>query len=375
MSVTKRPDGRWRGRYRDPAGKEHAAHFARRVDAERWVTANKSRRDRGEWLDPELGRVSVGAIAPTWLAAKQLKPSSQRSYESLWRTVVEPRWGRTSLKGITYAQVVAWVRELTDNGMSASRVSQALLVLKQILDLAVLDGRLSRNAAKQVPGPRPRQTKQRYLSHADVHRLAEECGHRDTRHKVLVLTLAYTGIRWGEARALRLRHFDAAQSLLRIIDNIPVGFGEDQTVKPKSNRVRVVPLPAFLRNLLIAVTRGLRDDDLIFTSRSATLLNNSNFRRDVFDPAVERLRLRPLTPHDLRHTAASLAISAGASVVGVQTMLGHATPAITLSVYTHLFPDDLQSVAAKLDRAAQDALTGQSLGRIGDATTDSSGTA
>ncbi len=84
-------------------------------------------------------------------------------------------------------------------------------------------------------------------------------------------------------------------------------------------------------------------------------MNNSNFRRDVFNPAVEQLQLSPLTPHDLRHTAASLAISAGASVAGVQTMLGHATPAITLSVYTHLFPADLRTVADKLDREARRA--------------------
>jgi integrase len=114
-------------------------------------------------------------------------------------------------------------------------------------------------------------------------------------------------------------------------------------------------MPRFVSEALTPLLHPKHSDDLIFCSPGGGLLNNSNFRRDAFDPAVEHLGLAPFTPHDLRHTAASLAISAGASVAGVQTMLGHATPAITLSVYTHLFPADLRSVADKLDAEARRA--------------------
>ena len=246
-----------------------------------------------------------------------------------------------------------WVAHLIDGGMSASRTGQALLVLKQILDLAVLDGRLSRNVAKQVSAPRARPGKHRYLTHEQAHQLASECGRRHDRYRTLILLLAYTGLRWGEARALRRRHLDPDTGLLQIVDNIPTGYTAKDTDSPKSNRARVVPLPGFLRNDIEALAAHLEADDLLFANTAGTLLNASNFRRDVFDPAVQRLGLTPLTPHDLRHTAASLAISAGASVVAVQTMLGHATPAITLSVYTHLFPADLQDVADRLDQAAR----------------------
>lgn len=116
-----------------------------------------------------------------------------------------------------------------------------------------------------------------------------------------------------------------------------------------------MPIPHIVAEEISCLTQNHSSDDLLFTSPGGSLLNNSNFRRDVFDPAVEDLHLSPLTPHDLRHTAASLAISAGASVAGVQTMLVHATAAITLSVYTHLFPADLRSVADKLDAEARKA--------------------
>lgn len=86
-----------------------------------------------------------------------------------------------------------------------------------------------------------------------------------------------------------------------------------------------------------------------------TPLDLSNWRRTVFAPAVTRCGLEPLTPHDLRHTAASLAIQAGANVKVVQRMLGHASAAMTLDVYAGLFESDLESVASLLDAGVRDA--------------------
>ncbi len=80
-----------------------------------------------------------------------------------------------------------------------------------------------------------------------------------------------------------------------------------------------------------------------------------NWRRRVFDPALHEAGLGELTPHELRHTAASLAVAAGANVKAVQRMLGHASAAMTLDVYSGLFDDDLDAVADRLDAAAQTA--------------------
>lgn len=66
-SIKKRPDGRWRARYRDPAGKEHARHFERKVDAERFLTSVEADKLRGDWIDPAHGRVTFGEYARTWL--------------------------------------------------------------------------------------------------------------------------------------------------------------------------------------------------------------------------------------------------------------------------------------------------------------------
>ena len=159
VSIAKRPDGRWRARYRDPEGKQVAKHFHRKTDAERWLIDQHNRLNRGEWTDPELSRITVDQWAPTWLASKgALKARTTSGYESLWRTVVKPRWGAVRLDRITYAEVVRWVAGLNAKGMSPSRVGQALFSFKQILDLAILDGRLTRNVAKPVKPPRRGKT-------------------------------------------------------------------------------------------------------------------------------------------------------------------------------------------------------------------------
>ncbi|MGX5653671.1 tyrosine-type recombinase/integrase [Geodermatophilus nigrescens] len=75
----------------------------------------------------------------------------------------------------------------------------------------------------------------------------------------------------------------------------------------------------------------------------------------MFDPAVRQAGLTDITPHDLRHTAASLAVASGASVKAVQRMLGHASAAMTLDVYSGLFDDDLSDLAARMDAAAREA--------------------
>jgi hypothetical protein len=81
------------------------------------------------------------------------------------------------------------------------------------------------------------------------------------------------------------------------------------------------------------------------------VLRNTNFRPRVFDPAAERAGLVGVTPHELRHTAASLAVAAGANVKVVQQMLGHPSAAMTLDVYAGLFGDDLDALADRLDDA------------------------
>ncbi|WP_255605626.1 tyrosine-type recombinase/integrase [Mycolicibacterium xanthum] len=114
---------------------------------------------------------------------------------------------------------------------------------------------------------------------------------------------------------------------------------------PKTHERRSVPFPATLADEQSALMVGKGREDLVFTDSRGGVLRNSNWRARVFDPAVMKCqkadpKFPSITPHDLRHSAASLAVSAGANVKAVQRMLGHATASMTLDTYADLFDED-----------------------------------
>ena len=124
---------------------------------------------------------------------------------------------------------------------------------------------------------------------------------------------------------------------------------------PKTHQSRDVPIPRSLADALTAQIGGKRPDDLLFYSPQGDPIRLANWRRRVWDPATAASGLHGLRPHDLRHTAASLAIASGASVKHVQRMLGHKDAAMTLNVYASLLEDDLDAVSERLDAALRKA--------------------
>ena len=146
-----------------------------------------------------------------------------------------------------------------------------------------------------------------------------------------------------------MKRVDLLRHRLTIAESVTEVSGRLTWGTPKSHQSRSVPIPRSAADLLLEVMAGKGPDDLVFTTWRGKPLRNLNFRRDVFDPAARDAGLEGLTPHELRHTAASLAVSVGANVKAVQKMLGHASPAMTLDVYTGLFDDDLDGVADRMD--------------------------
>lgn len=351
-NIQKRENGRWRARYRDPFGKEHARHFARRLDAERWLASVENAKHRGEWIDPALSRITVGEWGQRWLDAQvHLKPATRNRYSNLLRVQVLPHWQNLRLAEVTHADVVAWVAGLQAEGYSASTIRQAHRVFSLMLALAVRDRRLTHNPAEGVRLPRMNRKEPVFLTHAQVDQLAAAC----TGYELFVRVLAYTGLRWGEATALEVRRVDLMRRRLEVVRSA-VELGKEITYGlPKTHQRRWVPLPRSQVDQLAEHIAGKQPNELVFTSPRGTPLRNHNFRARVFGPAAAAIGVPDLTPHDLRHTAASLAVQAGANVKAVQRMLGHASAAMTLDVYAGLFGDDLDAVADRLDEAASQA--------------------
>jgi integrase len=187
----------------------------------------------------------------------------------------------------------------------------------------------------------------RFLTHDQVQALAEACAPYDT----LIRVLAYSGLRWGELVALTARRVDLRRRRIEVVEAITEVHGRVIIGTTKNHQRRSVPIPRFLADELAAQLAGKAPGDLLFTAPEGGVLRNSNFRPRRFDPAAEKAGLPGLTPHELRHTAASLDIAARANVKVVQQMLEHASTAMTLDIYAGLFADDLDTVADQLDRA------------------------
>jgi integrase len=182
-----------------------------------------------------------------------------------------------------------------------------------------------------------------YLSPDDVGRLAAEAG----EHRALVLTLTYTGIRWGVAVALRVRDIEFLRRRLSVHDNA-VQLGVDHAEGlTKSRRQRSVPVPQFVLDELAAQCRGRGPDTLVFGD-GAHYLPRPKSNGGWFNGAVKRAKVQAITPHDLRHTCASISISSGVNVLALSRMLGHTSAKVTLDTYADL-DTDLDAVAEALD--------------------------
>lgn len=197
--------------------------------------------------------------------------------------------------------------------------------------------------------PRVLRQEQNFLTHGQVARLVAAAG----PFGLHVRFLAYTGLRWGEFAALRVKHFDLIRRRVIISESASEVQGVMAFGPTKTHQRRTVVLPRMLVDALAQQVEGKGEDDLVFPAPGGGVLRNSNFRHRVLTPAARAAGLDGLSPHDLRHTAASLAIAAGANVKVVQQMLGHASAAMTLDVYAGLFGDDLDAVADSLDAAAR----------------------
>jgi integrase len=355
----------WRAHYRTPAGAQRNKTFNRKVDAERFLAGVENAKVTGSYVDPALAKVTGGDWADRWLAGQaHLKPTTHERYAGILRTHIHPRWGKVKLANISHADVQVWVSALAKEHSPAT-VQKIHRVLSLILDMAVNDGRLVRNVATGVNLPRVAKHEHLYLTHDQVDDLAHAAGFPsdpskhaayDTRtnqtYRLVVLFLAYTGVRFGEMAALRVSRLDLRRNRAVIIESVTPVQGHGLVWgSTKTHQRREVPIPAFLVAELEHHIAGKSPDELLFTTlRSGEPLRVSTFRKQ-FGAAAEAIGVPGLHPHQLRHTAASLAIASGADVKVVQQMLGHASATMTLDTYGHLFDDRLDEVGEAMDAA------------------------
>lgn len=314
--------------WRDPDGKQRSMSFKTRKEAQRFEKGLEADLDRGKYQDPQTGSETFAEWSERVMAGLVIKPKTRASYESLLRVHILPVFGEKRLRSIKRVDVQEFVTNLP---VSAARANQAHAVLARILNEAVKNDLLTKNPATGVTCPRIKKKEVTPLTPGQLRNLATECGH----YELFVLWLGVMGTRFAEATALTYEQFQNGVVLIDRSDD-----GGDGTTKDHAKRR--LPVPAVLRD---QIGRG---EGRVFISPRGATIHNSNFTNRVFKPACERLGI-DVTPHDLRHTCASILINQGASIKLVQRWLGHASPVMTLEVYGHLFPNDLEGISAKMN--------------------------
>ena len=341
---------RWYVKWKDAEWVSHTKRgFSRKTDAKDFAARLAVSINDGDYIDPQLGKISVGRLAATWLEGKRgaVKPKYWGNLESSWRVHVEPKWARRQVGTIRYSEVQAWVSTLSETS-SPTTVRRAYDVLNGVCKLAVKDGVMRKNPCSGVQLPRKTHKARTYLTVGQLLSLADAAGDR----RAVILTLGFCGLRFGELRALRVEDVDVERSRLLVRHSVVRVNGVYVEGLPKTHERREVPVAPSVMNVILGECVGKQPGDLLFpgNAHGKWLGEQSARGKGWYARAIAAAGVPALTLHDLRHTAASIAISSGANVKAVQRMLGHKTASMTLDTYADLFDTDLDTVAMDIDR-------------------------
>jgi len=288
--------------------------------------------------------------AKEWLRLSvHLKPRSRSTYESVLRNWILPHLGEVALRSITPLAVRRWVATMQGEGAGTERVRYAHRVLAQVLGAAVDCDLIERTPCRGVRLPRSQKREMAFLSPAELEGLVEATL---PHYRMLVALLGYTGLRWGEATALRRRCIDLDEGRIRVQESLAEVNGHLYFGETKTHTAREIVAAPFLikrlREHLVTVDRS--EDALVFTTQTGMPVRNCNFHRHVWRPALAKAGLpETLRIHDLRHTCASMLIASGVNIKAIQRQLGHATATMTLDRYGHLSASTLDEVGASLE--------------------------
>ena len=347
-SIYPRGDGRWVSYLRMPDGrKKFFSGRTREVVKERLAEAQRQAR-AGRLV---MGRdQTVAQYLESWLAEAvrhSVRPKTYENYDLCVRRLL-PHLGRVRLRALAPEHIQHALGELLDRRLAARTVRQVHMVLRCSLKQAVLWRLIPSNPSDAVKAPRAERKEMRTLTEEEVRRLLTVTA--GTRHHSLWVFLVTTGVRLGEALALRWADIDLLEGHANIRRALQRQPGAGMVfVEPKSSRGRrTVPFPPETLKALEAHRRDLdrerqqaaklwQENDLVFPSpdgrpRDMAYLSFT-FHRGLRRAGLPRFRI-----HDLRHTAATHLLTKHVHPKIVQELLGHSTIAITLDTYSHVMP-------------------------------------
>ncbi|MES9542928.1 tyrosine-type recombinase/integrase [Actinomadura sp. NPDC000600] len=350
--VRKLPSGRFQARYPGPDGLDRPAPhtFATKRDAEQWLVLKEAEIARGEWIDPNAGKVPFDVYAKQWIDDRVLKPRSEGLYRSLLRNHLSPTFGNYDLADIREADVRRWRKERL-GVVGQSTVAKAYQLLKSILNTAVDDELIRRNPCR-IKGAGTPDTPEREM--IPLTKVVEILTVIPDRYRALVLLGTFASLRWGELAALRRKHLDLNAGVVRVAGSLAELDGGkllEDTPKSRAGR-RVVSIPPeIIPDLQAHLDEFAEDgpDGRVFIGPRGGPLRRSGFRR-IWNKVRTDVGLPDLHFHDLRHVGNTLAATTGASLKELMVRMGHASSRAAL-IYQHASQDRDRVIAAALGEA------------------------
>lgn len=331
--------------------------FPTRAAAERWERDTAVDLERGTWRDPHAGAVLFGAWVDRWLATRgTLKRSSSTAEAGIVETHLRPAFGKTRLDDIGPTAVRTLVSQLVGT-RAPKTVRNVHAVLYNVMALAVEERLIETNPCTGTRLPKNQRRKPRaFLTEQQVEQIIAEI---PERWQPLVVTLATTGLRWGEAAGLRVGDVNLLARELRVEQTLNEAGGVFSFGTPKSSAsVRTVSLPARAVDVLVPLVSGRSAGELVFTTHRGEPVRHRNFSYRVWNKAMVRLELADPRPsmHDLRHSHAAILIARGVPLSAIKERLGHESITTTDGLYGFLLPQVDRGVLAALDDAFGDPL-------------------
>jgi integrase len=341
-------------------------------DAAEKVASNiRARLELGEfeWEEKEdAPEPTFKEYADSWIstiAPATCKESTVSSYDDLLRLHILPVFGTLKLKEINRGRMKDFFAGKILDGFAESSVKHMRNAISGILNKAVDDEVLSNNVALRI-GKITQKTKGNGdeesdsavadpLTKEETALLLDTAAQHWPKDYPLVLLLFRTGVRIGEAMALKWADVDFNSRFI----HVQRGLSRMKIQTPKSGKTRRVDMSPQLAEALLAHRKECKEKGLalgfgdapeyVFTNEKGTFIDVNNWRRRVFNKALEKAKLRRIRIHDARHTYATLRLSKGDNITDVSKQLGHCSVKLTLDIYNHWLPGGKKSEVDALD--------------------------
>ena len=347
-NIRQLPSGRWQATYWHNGERKKAPRpFSTKKDADLFLAYTQKAIDDGSWKQKNEGNQPLAPFALQWLESKkgeQIRQTTLEDYERLIKLHIIPKWGSYSLNSIKHIEVQNWI-----NTLSSGSTRKIKSTLNQMMIEAIRNGILDANPCEYLRVKRTPRYEPNILTNEQLIALFEEI---PPRYRLFVATLMLQALRFGEACALRAKRIGDAMEIAESVTKVRGGYAWTNT---KTYETRLVSMPpSYKKELMIHLQENnLQGDALLFTTERGSSIDNRNFHKRVWRPAIERLIEKGILTHyivpkDLRATNLSIVADAF-GIVEAQRRGGHASANLTSKHYARPIAGRDTQVANYLD--------------------------